>query len=379
MDSALCPICTKDITPSESFNKLTVKGVVSLLEASIKRKDAPLNASVGQKVHSQCRAIYTHPRKIEDHLKKEHEPSTSQGKRLRSKESFDFQSMCLFCVNKIEFKGSNTSSVSTLDTGDTLLEACRKRNDEWGHLVRGRIESVNDLPAADAIYHRTCYMNFTTKKSVPISQAGPAKKKAKLGRKKDLTTDKVFEELTILLENNYDTQITLYDLISKMEERLQNSSSAAYSRMYMTKRLKEHFGENIVFTNLPGKKTVITFRKKASSIIHDFYKAQRCEDSEIEKLRLIRTAAELIKADAKMISSDLTQYPDLDDICIDKGLDFLPDSLKAFLQCLIKSKNEISAKVKIASIGQCLLQAMRLVGIQAACSNAAIYNLYARG
>ena len=191
------------------------------------------------------------------------------------------------------------------------------------------------------------------------------KKKAKLGRKKDLTTDKVFEELTILLENNYDTQITLYDLISKMEERLQNSSSAAYSRMYMTKRLKEHFGENIVFTNLPGKKTVITFRKKASSIIHDFYKAQRCEDSEIEKLRLIRTAAELIKADAKMISSDLTQYPDSDDICIDKGIDFLPDSLKAFLQCLIKSKNEISAKVKIASIGQCLLQAMRPVGIQA--------------
>ena len=242
-----------------------MKGIVSLRNASDLRNEAPLNVTVGQKVHSQCRAIYIHPRKIEDHLKKAQEPSASPGKRLRSKDTFDFRSNCLFCV-RIDFDGDervgNTSAVSTLDTEHKLLQACTERNDEWGHLVRGRIESVNDLPAADAIYHRTCFTNFVTKKNIPISQAGPARKKAKLGRKMDPTTDKVFQELTSILENNDDAQISLTDLVSLMEEKLKNSSSIAYSSIYMRRRLEEHFGDNIVFTNLPGKRIIITFRKK---------------------------------------------------------------------------------------------------------------------
>ena len=40
MESASCPICTKPIATTESFNKLTVKGIVSLLEASTKRPTA---------------------------------------------------------------------------------------------------------------------------------------------------------------------------------------------------------------------------------------------------------------------------------------------------------------------------------------------------
>ena len=66
------------------------------------------------------------------------------------------------------------SEVSTLAIQDSLLQACSERNDDWSHLVRGRIESVNDLRAADAVYHRTCYTNFVTNREVPLSQAGPS-------------------------------------------------------------------------------------------------------------------------------------------------------------------------------------------------------------
>lgn len=41
---------------------------------------------------------------------------------------------------------------------------CDERRDEWSAEVRGRIESVNDLHAADAVYHQSCSVNFRTKK-----------------------------------------------------------------------------------------------------------------------------------------------------------------------------------------------------------------------
>ena len=96
-----------------------------------------------------------------------------------------------------------------------------------------------------------------------------------------------------------------------------------------------------------------------------FFKEERSNDPEKDKLRLIKTVAELIIADVKLISHDQTQYPDLDDISLDRALAFLPNSPKVLFECLIKSKNESTAKIKIASLGQCLLQAMRPVNIQA--------------
>lgn len=33
---------------------------------------------------------------------------------------------------------------------------CDERRDEWSAEVRGRIKSVNDLHAADAVYHQSC-------------------------------------------------------------------------------------------------------------------------------------------------------------------------------------------------------------------------------
>ena len=150
-----------------------------------------------------------------------------------------------------------------------------------------------------------------------------------------------------------------------MEDKLKESSSSAFGYQYLKIRLKEHFGEDIVFTNIRGKETIVTFAKKASSIKHDFYKDKSCNDPESVKIKIIKTAAELIKADIKLINCDLSNYPDLDDICLEKALEFLPSSLKLFLQSLIKSKNQVSADIKIASIGQCLVQAARPVGIQA--------------
>ena len=57
--------------------------------------------------------------------------------------------------------------MTTLDSKDTVLQTCSERKDEWEEVVQARILHFHDLPAADAIYHQACSVNFRTKKQVP--------------------------------------------------------------------------------------------------------------------------------------------------------------------------------------------------------------------
>ena len=59
-------------------------------------------------------------------------------------------------------------TVRTMDMQQTILNECEARGDEWAETVRARIQSVHDLPAADAIYHHSCSTNFRTKMNIPV-------------------------------------------------------------------------------------------------------------------------------------------------------------------------------------------------------------------
>ena len=52
------------------------------------------------------------------------------------------------------------------------------------------------------------------------------------------------------LQENDDEQITVVDLVEKMEEYLGNSASTAYGRTHMKARLQEHFGDQIIITEI---------------------------------------------------------------------------------------------------------------------------------
>jgi hypothetical protein len=43
-----------------------------------------------------------------------------------------------------------------------IISVCKMRDDEWALDVRGRLEFVQDLHAADALYHQQCSVNFRT-------------------------------------------------------------------------------------------------------------------------------------------------------------------------------------------------------------------------
>ncbi|CAG2220527.1 unnamed protein product [Mytilus edulis] len=111
---------------------------------------------------------YTNPNDIKKYKKEKlvlREINTNTPK-LRSKSHFDFKHHCLFCGNEAtdsKKKDKNVFQVRTDDFDSRIQDACDLRNDDWAAEVRGRLESVSDLHAADAVYHQACSANFRTK------------------------------------------------------------------------------------------------------------------------------------------------------------------------------------------------------------------------
>ena len=117
------------------------------------------------------------------------------------------------------------------------------------------------------------------------------------------------------------------------------------------------FGNFVItlITELNGKRNVITLRKTARVILHEFHQNQSLSDPEKEKRNIIKTAANLIKLDIKSIESAKNEYPSVSDIeSIEKNLEYLPESLKIFLSSMF---SERECLVKLSSIGQAIVQA----------------------
>ncbi|KAL9952368.1 hypothetical protein ACROYT_G039618 [Oculina patagonica] len=77
----------------------------------------------------------------------------------------------------------------------------------------------------------------------------------------------------------------------------------------MKARLQEHFGDQIIVTEINGKPNVVPFRSTASAILHEFHSQQKDVDLDTEKLSIIRTASRLIKNDIELLKTSNEVYP----------------------------------------------------------------------
>ena len=70
-------------------------------------------------------------------------------------------------------------------------------------------------------------------------------------------------------EQNDEEQLTIYDLIDKMQEYLHNSDEDAYDRVFMNLKLKKHFGDRLLLSLGQGKATsnILTRRESADEIL----------------------------------------------------------------------------------------------------------------
>jgi hypothetical protein len=54
-----------------------------------------------------------------------------------------------------------------MDFTEIILKVCEEFQTEWAETVRTRLLYASDLPAADAVYHQLCSVNFRTGKQIP--------------------------------------------------------------------------------------------------------------------------------------------------------------------------------------------------------------------
>lgn len=98
-------------------------------------------------------------------LSTQDEAQVSCSRELRSNiPTFLFTEQCLFCgrffTDREKRDKSGVIQVRTVMFQKSVLKACNSRNDLWSAKVQSRLLLVNDLPAADAIYHQACSVNF---------------------------------------------------------------------------------------------------------------------------------------------------------------------------------------------------------------------------
>ena len=276
-----CAICNELLGVGKETVSLREKGCIGINKAANDRGDT-LCVAPGQVVHKHCRASYTSSTNVAANRKcivRKRSLSTileENERTLRSQNSFNFSSDCLFCSQAVESQNKVakckseklTYPVRTDDFKESILTACLSRKDAWSDEVYGRIQMVNDLHAADAVYHQACSVAFRTNKSRPSRNADAYETPPnpnKRGRPSSTVTDEAFLATVKYLEENDDAQVTVHDLIQKMSEYLSEYDIAPYSFKYMKKRLQDHFQDTILITEVDGKSNIVTFKRTAAS------------------------------------------------------------------------------------------------------------------
>ncbi len=165
--------------------------------------------------------------------------------------------------------------------------------------------------------------------------------------------------------------ITIYDLIARMEDKLVGSDLSAFSSQYMKKKLQEVYGDRIIISEINGKPNVVTFRSTAKAVLQDFYQQEKKKaDPDVEKIRVVETAAKLIRNDIKMIEVSNTAYPTSEEIASeDSCINFLPDTLRVLLEKLIVGKQIVAIITSLLPLSLLIFSLFRVSSQEKNCIN----------
>jgi len=100
---------------------------------------------------------------------------------------------------------------------------------------------------------------------------------------------------------------SLSDLHAKMTEFA--NGDEVYSVYYFKQRLKEYYGDHVFFSEKKGLNNVVCLRDMAYSIISDKWHAEKKENVGEESVRIVQTAAKLIKSQMKGLDLSTDNYP----------------------------------------------------------------------
>lgn len=358
-DIEACCLC-EEIGNGGELVTLGDKGLTGVVNASRRRGDnkwEELQTRDKIKIHKSCRKNYTRESSIQaaGKTKATEVPKSSPvKKKLRSfSDEFDFQTRCLFCAELCEEINPKTpvekrrkfSRVMTLPFRNNLISECDKRNDGFGRKVKERVLSVLDLVAAEARYHHDCLPKFVSN----ISSWGS------VGRPKNEELESSFIDVCNHLENADDCQHSLEELLQIMEVKYRPSA------IVLKKKLKEKYGEDIIIADTKSKATVVCFRGTGNKILNEAWYSRKEQDEKLERLRIVKTAAAIVREDLTSVALETESYPAAAHF-LEESDENIPETLKVFLSDVVtknkKGKVE-TCKRKCEAIGNAIMAATR--------------------
>lgn len=132
------------------------------------------------------------------------------------------------------------------------------------------------------------------------------------GRPLNRDKEDAFSEICRWLEE-YDEPVLVQELVDKMAELLPDNTEP-YSVRRMQQKLEEHFSDNIVILRKEGNANMVTSGRTVANIIFDYQRQKSLEDPNEEKFRIVEAAANLIKAEIKMLYTSMEYYPSPEEI-----------------------------------------------------------------
>lgn len=358
MNTTKCPVCVEDIVKgSKDVSEVREKGILGLMKASKERKDDKHRGFYGLTtllIHTSCRKNYT---RIDTIKKDVRESSTSKEEagpsQLRSSvPKFNFKNNCLLCAQCTNEKKKSpldkrriVHSVQTLTIQYRIREACFMRKDSWGEEVLGRLSSINDLVADEAVYHKDCYHKFMK----PISSLPP---KSELPKYSHVT--QAMEEIFAYMEENTDCQFSRDEILGVV-------TGDKPQWRTIKSELERKYGDRILIT--PGTNRfnvpVVCFRDNGYKIISEAWYENRVKNEEEERLRIVAKAIEILRQDIQSQVYNTDTYPPSDDFLKDPGT--LPQSLTFFIEGLLlgKTKRVEETKRKCSALGNAIIAIIR--------------------
>lgn len=294
LSASLCVICRRSLSSSnDDWCNVSPRGLATIIEFSQLRGDTELANYLLAKpevvsVHNECRRNYTNKRRYEQEQRSSasYDETEPVVKGLRSSGTeFAWKLSCFFCSSPVVIDDrhpdrTDGSVVQTLEIRDNMIRVCELRTDEWGLLVRGRLNSCNDLVAEEARYHRVCMQNFCKIRPPPRStnsiydEACASGGDVASGRRQDDYKMTYFNKVCEFLELNADRLYSISELHDVMQD-IAGVRVEVYSQKWFQHLLFDRYKDHLVLANLAGKCNVVCFKDMTSTIINDKWYSDR--------------------------------------------------------------------------------------------------------
>ena len=179
-----------------------------------------------------------------------------------------YSNKCMLCNNPVSLYLNNSSlarktycrpdNESANDLTKRLLETAEKRirinpEDTWAVQVKGRLISINDLVAEEALLHKRCNKIFSRESSFNTDSAG--------GRKQDDFRLELFDELCTWLETELKHSLFTLEQIHRKMISLDKSpdESLVYLKKHLRNMLVDRYQEKMYFTSQERWSDVLCF------------------------------------------------------------------------------------------------------------------------